>query len=48
MGYKVKVRDINKDEWWYFGAVHAINYNNRTRNIYGAADPLRDGVAIGN
>lgn len=48
MGYKVRVRDINKDEWWYFGAVHAINYNSKSRNVYGAAEPLRDGVAIGN
>jgi len=41
-GHPVKERD----EWWFFGAVQAALVDLRTNQIYGAADPRRDGIAI--
>jgi gamma-glutamyltranspeptidase/glutathione hydrolase len=46
MGHKVTVRDV-ENEWWYFGAVQAIMYDARMGHLTGAADPRRDGEAIG-
>ncbi len=47
LGHKVTIKNVSGDEWWYFGAIQAIMFNNRTGDIYGAADPRRDGEAIG-
>ncbi len=41
-GHPVKERN----EWWFFGAVQAALVDMRTNQIYGAADPRRDGIAI--
>ncbi len=47
MGHKVIVRDVNIAEWWYFGGVQAVMFNRKTGYMTGAADPRRDGQAIG-
>jgi gamma-glutamyltranspeptidase/glutathione hydrolase len=43
VGHKV----LQRDEWWYFGAVQAVMFDNRTSAMYGVADPRRDGDAEG-
>lgn len=47
MGHKVTVRDVVKNEWWYFGAVQAIIRDRKTGYLTGAADHRRDSEAIG-
>jgi len=47
MGRKLTVRDVIENEWWYFGAVQAILSDRRTAYVEGAADPRRDGEAVG-
>jgi gamma-glutamyltranspeptidase/glutathione hydrolase len=47
MGHKVSLREVVAKEWWYFGAVQAIMYDANTGDLTGAADPRRDGEAIG-
>jgi gamma-glutamyltranspeptidase/glutathione hydrolase len=47
MGHKLTVRDVVENEWWYFGAVQGIVLDTRTGYLKGAADPRRDGEAIG-
>lgn len=47
MGHKVTLRDVVQNEWWYFGAVQAIMQDSKKGYVAGAADPRRDGEAMG-
>jgi gamma-glutamyltranspeptidase/glutathione hydrolase len=45
MGNKVVTRDVDKSEWWYFGAVQAVMLDRKSGGVFGASDPRRDGEA---
>lgn len=47
MGHRVITREVDKTEWWYFGAVQAVMLDRKTGSIFEASDPRRDGEARG-
>jgi gamma-glutamyltranspeptidase/glutathione hydrolase len=47
MGHKVITREVDKKEFWYFGAVQAVMLDKEMGKVYGASDPRRDGEALG-
>lgn len=46
-GYPIEARDVRKEFDMFFGGVQAVMMDPKTGELVGAADPRRDGAAVG-